>query len=138
MSLENILKKIIDDARTEADAVIEEYKSKAEGIKKNAQEEASALAESLLEEEERKGELEARRIVTQARLQKRLDILAAKKELIDQVLERAFESSRLSESPLKRKIISKDGEREAVFDEKKLLDELRQQMEKSISGIIGL
>ncbi|MBN1222209.1 MAG: hypothetical protein JXB23_03100 [Candidatus Aminicenantes bacterium] len=138
MSLENILKKIIEDARAEAAAVIEECKAKAEEIQQKVREDASAQAEFLLQEEERKGTLEASRIVTQARLQKRLDVLASKKELIDEVLTRAFQKSRLAETSMKRKLILKDGEREEIFDEKKMMDELRPQMEKFISEVLGL
>jgi len=138
MSLENILKKIVEDARAEAEAVIEESKAKAEEIGQKAREDASALADALLREEERQGKQEASRIVTQARLRTRLNILALKKELIDEVLTKAFQRSRLAGGSMKRKVILKDGEREEVFEEKKLLDELRPQLEKYISEVLGL
>jgi len=138
MSLENILKKIVEDARAEADTLIEESEAKAEEIRRKAREEASALADALLQDEERQGKREASRIVTQARLQKRLDILASKKELIDEVLTRAFHRSRQAGGSVTRKVILKDGEREELFEEKKLLDELRPQLEKYISEALGL
>jgi len=138
MSLENILKKIVEDARAEAETLIEESEAKAEEIRRKSREEASALADALLQDEERQGKREASRIVTQARLQKRLDILASKKELIDEVLTRAFHRSRQAGGSVTRKVILKDGEREELFEEKKLLDELRPQLEKYISEALGL
>lgn len=138
MSLENILRKISDDAQAEVDKIITESKTKAEEIKEGARKEALAQSEALLLDEEQKGNLEASRIVTQARLQKKLDILAYKKDLIDEVLARAFQKESFDESSLKRKIILKDGEHEEPFDERKMLEEIRPQLEKYICEVLGL
>jgi len=86
MSLEKILKRITDDARAEADKIILENKRKAKEIKENAREEASKLAEELIREAERKARLEASRLVTQSRLEKKINILAEQKDLIEEVL----------------------------------------------------
>jgi len=138
MSLENILQKINEDARAEVNRIIEGSKAKAEEIKDQARTEALAQSEALLLEEERKGKLEASRIVTQARLQKKLDVLACKKELIDEVLAKAFRMKRVEGSTLMRKVILKDGEREESFDEQKMMDEIRPQLEKFICEILDL
>ena len=138
MSLENILQKISEDAQAEVDKIIAESKAKAEAIKNMAHKEALSQSEALLLEEERKGKLEASRIVTQARLQKKLDILACKKDLIDEVLAKAFQKEHLDESSLKRKIILKDGEHEEPYDERKMMDEIRPQLEKYICEVLDL
>jgi vacuolar-type H+-ATPase subunit E/Vma4 len=138
MSLENILQKISEDAQAEVDKIIAESKAKAEEIKDMARKEALSQSEALLLEEERKGNLEASRIVTQARLQKKLDILACKKDLIDEVLARAFQKEHFAESSLKRKIILKDGEHEEPYDERKIMDEIRPQLEKYICEVLDL
>lgn len=138
MSLENILLKISQDAQAEANSIVAESKAKAEEIKNSARKEALSLAESLLLEEERKGKLEASRIVTQARLQKKLDILAFKKDLIDEVLATAFQKERFDGSALTRKVILKDGEHEEPFDERKMMEEIRPQLEKYICEVLDL
>jgi len=138
MSLENILQKISEDAQAEVNTIIDESKAKAEEIKDQARNEALSQSEALLLEEERKGKLEASRIVTQARLQKKLDILTCKKDLIDEVLAKAFQMERFDGSSLKKKIILKDGEREESFDEQKMMDEIRPQLEKYICEVLDL
>ena len=132
MSLEKILKKIIDDARSEADKIILESEMKAGEIKEKAREEATNLAEALIKEEKRKGQLEASRLITQARLERRISILSRKKELVDEVLEKAFQKGGLGKEGLKRKIILKDGEKEESYDEKRLKEELRLKLENEI------
>jgi len=138
MSLENILKKISEDAQEEVHKIIEESNTKAEEIKNQARQEAQDNASALLREEERKGKLEASRIVTQARLQKKLDILAFKKDLIDQILEKAFQGEQFDGGSLTRTVILKDGEREEAFDERKMMDQIRPQLEKYICELLDL
>lgn len=132
MSLEKILKRITDDARAEADKIILENKRKAKEIKENAREEASKLAEKLVREAERKARLEASRLVTQSRLEKKINILAEQKDLIEEVLGKAFQKSIKSAKGLKRKIILKQGEREEPYDEERLKEELRSKLENEI------
>jgi len=138
MSLENILKKINEDAQVEVHKIIEESNTKAEEIKNQARQEAQDHASAFLREEERKGQLEASRIVTQARLQKKLDILAFKKDLIDQILEKAFQQEKFDGGSLTRTVILKDGEREEAFDEQKMMDQIRPQLEKYICELLDL
>jgi len=138
MSLEKILKKIVDDGQAEADRIILENQKKAEEIKENARKEALELAEALLKETEQQGNLEANRLITHARLEKRINILSRKKELIDEVLEKAFVKESLGKKSLKRKIILKDGEIEESFDEKKLKEELRPGFESYIAKVLKI
>ena len=129
---EKILKRITDDAQAEADKIILENKRKAKEIKENAREEASTLAEELVREAERKARLEASRLVTQSRLEKKINILAEQKDLIEEVLGKAFQKSIKSAKGLKRKIILKQGEREEPYDEERLKEELRSKLENEI------
>lgn len=138
MSLEKILKKIVDDGQAEADGIILENQKKAEEIKENARKETLELAEALLKEAEQQGNLEANRLITHARLEKRINILSRKKELIDEVLEKAFVKESLGKKSLKRKIILKDGEIEESFDEKKLKEELRPGLESYIAKVLKI
>lgn len=132
MSLEKILERILADAQVEADRIIKESHLKGDDIKEKARQQGKEKAEALLEEVEQQGKLEANRLVTQARLEKRIRILSCKKELIEEVLDRAFQKERFEEKGLKRKIIMKDGEKEILFDQEKLKQELRPRLENVI------
>ncbi|MGD2295714.1 MAG: V-type ATP synthase subunit E family protein [Candidatus Aminicenantes bacterium] len=138
MSLEKILKKITDDAQEEAAQIIQESRQKAEKIKEAARQEASLMAEAILKESEKETQLEASRIVTQARLKRKIDILACKKELIHTVLEKAFRRESKGSEGLKKIVIQKEGEREEVFDEQKVMDELRPHLEKLIADLLKI
>jgi V/A-type H+-transporting ATPase subunit E len=126
MSLEKILERIIDDAQSEADKIILESKKKAAEIKEKAKKEAFDLTEALVKEAEKRG-----RIITQARLKKKINTLSRKKELIEEVLEKAFKKVPKGKE-LKRKIIMKEGESEEPYDEGKLKEELRSKFENEI------
>jgi GTP-dependent phosphoenolpyruvate carboxykinase len=138
MSLEKILNTIIEYAQAEAVVIVKESQSKAEEIKETVRKEALELAEALHAEEKRQGRLEASRLITQARLEGRIDILSTKKEIIEDVLAKALDKERSSIEKLKRRIIMKEGEREEAFDESRLLDEIRPQLEKFINDALKL
>ena len=138
MSLEKILNKIIEDAQAEALDIIKKSQSKAEEIKEKTHQEALDLAQALHVEEERQGHLEASRLVTQARLAGRINILSTKKEIIEDVLANALDKERNCIERLKRQVIMKEGVREEAFDESRLLDEIRPQLEKFINDVLKL
>jgi V/A-type H+-transporting ATPase subunit E len=138
MSLEKILQRIVDDAQAEAERIIQENKMKGEEIKEKSRQEASELADSLLEMSERKANLEASRLITQARLEGRLNLLSSKKKLIEEVLERAFQIEGLQEKRMKKEIVLKEGKREESFDEEKLKDELRPLLEGYIAKVLKI
>jgi vacuolar-type H+-ATPase subunit E/Vma4 len=138
MSLEKILERITQDAQVEVDKILSESKEKAEEIKKNARNEAERSAAALIEEVERKARLEASRLITQARLEKRIKVLSWKKELIDEILEKALQKANLGQDKLKKKIILKDGERVEFYHRDKLLEELRPQLENYILKVLKI
>jgi len=138
MSLEKILNAIIEDAQAEAVAIVNESQSKAEEIKEAARLEAEKLPGAIRSEEERLGHLEASRLVTQARLKGRIDILSTKKKIIEDVLSEAMARERSGVQKLKRQIIMKEGKKEETFDERKLLEEIRPQLEKLIIDTLNL
>jgi len=138
MSLEKILDKILEEARIEAEQIILESRQKAEEIKQNARLQGKMQADTILEQVERQGNLEASRLVTQARLEKRIDVLSCKKDLIDEVLDKAFQKRKGEKIELKRKIILKDGELEEFIDPEKLKQELRPRLEKDIAEVLKI
>ena len=138
MSLEKILRRIQDDAEAEAARIIAESQKKAEEIKENTRQEALELSAALKKEIEREAELEANRLLTQARLEGKLKLLTRKKELIEQVLDRAFKEEDLIQKGLKKEIILKQGRREESFDQEKLKEELRPLLESYIVEVLNL
>lgn len=138
MSLEKILNTIIQDAQTEALQIIRDSQSKAEDIKEKSRQKALDSAQALQNEEERQGRLEASRLVTQARLEQKIAILSKKKEIIAEVLARALEKEQSGIEKLKKRVILKEGEREENFDERRLMGEIRAQLEKFIIDSLKL
>ncbi|MBN2246379.1 MAG: hypothetical protein JW755_11100 [Candidatus Aminicenantes bacterium] len=138
MSLEKIIEKIIDDARSEAQVIIEESKARAEEIIAAAVKEAQEQAERLIAGYQKQGKLEASRIVTQARLERQISSLACKKELIAEVIDKAFQQEKIPKEMLKRKVVLKDGEKEEYFSEESLKNELKPQLEGYIAEALKL
>jgi vacuolar-type H+-ATPase subunit E/Vma4 len=138
MSLDKLIGKIEDDARLEAENILNEGQKKASQILDEARRETDRLVQELLKEHERQGALEANRIITQARLRKRLDILSCKKDLIAEVLQKAFEKTGLTEKDLSRTVVLKDGENRETMDAERLKEELQQHLEKFISGLLKI
>jgi V/A-type H+-transporting ATPase subunit E len=138
MSLENILDKILEEARSEAEQILLKGRQKAEEITQNARKQGEMQANDILDHAERQGNLEANRLVTQARLEKRIKILSCKRDLIDEVLDKAFQKQKGDKIGLKRKIIRKDGELEEFVDQEKLKQELRPKLEKDIAEVLKI
>ncbi|HZX09506.1 MAG TPA: hypothetical protein VFG01_01055 [Acidobacteriota bacterium] len=138
MGLDEILKKISSQAESEAHKVVEESQEKARQIKKNAEMEASKQAEEYLLHEKRRSEMEATRIMTQARLDKKMKILFCKKEIIGQILDEAFDQALKGRKGLKKTVVMKDGEKRSALDKKRIKDELRLGMEGKIAEDLKL
>jgi vacuolar-type H+-ATPase subunit H len=136
MGLDGIIERILQDAQKETDRIIEESQNKAEDIKRKARKQAEEHAKALIEKAKKDGDLEARRIVTQARLEKKIHLLNCKKELIGQVLEKAFQKEIFQNSRFMKKIVTKDGEKEEALDREKLKRELRPRLENTIAEVL--
>jgi F0F1-type ATP synthase membrane subunit b/b' len=138
MGLEKIVDKILEEARSEADRILQESRRRAEEITDNARKQGESQAAAIVAQAERQGNLEASRLVTQARLEKRIKILMCKKDLIEEVLDKAFEKHKDDGVRLKRKIIRKDGEQELAIEQEKLKQELRPKLEKEIAEALKI
>jgi len=138
MGLDDILKKISSQGDAEAYQIIDESRNKAEQIKTNAEQEALKEARAYLSEEQRRAEMEATRILTQARLDKRMKILFFKREVINKVMDEAFEQALKGEQTLKKKVIMREGEKQSVLDGEKVKDELRSLIEGLIAEDLKL
>lgn len=139
MSLERILEKIEAEAQAQIKTIITESEAKAAEIKAAALKEAEEAAESYLKEARLQAELEAGRRVTHARLQRKLQLLACKKELIDEVLDKAFsQGTHKGKITLTRTVVFKQEEKEEVWDPEMLKKELRPRLENFIAELLKL
>ncbi len=132
MSIEQIVEKIIAEGRAEADRIVQESRTKAADFRTAAEKEAAERAAAYLKDMEREASLQANQIMAQARLEKKIALLRQKRELLDQVLRKAFSQMAADEIRLKRKVVAKDGTREEPFDANRLLEELRPRLERDI------
>lgn len=138
MSLEKIIHKILSEARAEAEMILRESQEKAEAIKEKARQEALELAARYRQEAEREANLQASRILTQARLEKKLTMLRQRKDLLEEVLRKALEDSRVQERMVRKKVILKQGEEEEALDQERLIDRLREKLENDIVEALKL
>jgi vacuolar-type H+-ATPase subunit H len=132
MSIEQIVEKIIAEGRAEADKIIQESRKKAADLRTAAEKEAAEKAAAYLKETEREASLQANQITAQARLEKKIALLRQKRDLLDEVLRKAFGQMPADEIRLKRQVVAKDGIREESFDPDKLLEEVRPRLERDV------
>ena len=96
--LENILNKIIEDAKTKADEIIKEAEEKQHLVVEKREDDAKFLADKINEISKKEREEILKRAKSSAELKARDNILAEKHKLIDKVLEEAVvELENLSE-----------------------------------------
>jgi hypothetical protein len=138
MSLEIIIAKVLGDARAEAGRILAEHRGKAEALLRAEQRLSETQAEAVRREAGDEAALEAGRIVTQARLERRIGLLAARKELVDEVLERALAQGPLRDRALSMKVVSRGGETEEPFERARLLEEIRPGLENVIAEILKI
>jgi len=92
MGVENLVEKILRDAKSEADAILSEARSQAQAIVLEAEEEGKTCYEEIVAEAKRKAEEEKKRRITLASLESRNAILMEKATLTDEVFSRAVEN----------------------------------------------
>ncbi len=91
MALDKIVERILQDAREEAAQVESKAAADVEAILERARSRGKELKKRLVEEARREAEGERRRIVVEARLESQRRLLTVKRELIDQVFDKAAE-----------------------------------------------
>ncbi|MFW6159795.1 MAG: V-type ATP synthase subunit E family protein [Acidobacteriota bacterium] len=138
MSLEKIIENILKDARNKAQEIIKEGEEKAEAVREEARKKAEEQARLFMEESEKRAELEAGRIVTQTKLEAKLLILSTKRQLVDQILAKAFNKEKSSIKGLKKTVILKDGRKEQAMPWEALKEVLRPELESFILEVLEL
>jgi vacuolar-type H+-ATPase subunit E/Vma4 len=89
MALEDILKKISEDARAEADSLVSVSRAEAESLREKARKEAETLRAGLMRKAKERAENHADRVKVLAGLDQRKEILKEKKRLLDETFEQA-------------------------------------------------
>lgn len=92
MSLEKLLEKIESDAREEGRRILAEAEEEAARVGKEAEEEARREAEAIARSFQIRAENERLRIISRARLEGRIDLLAAKDQVLEEVFREVSES----------------------------------------------
>ena len=89
--IENIKKKILDEANASAKVTLKEAQVKADALKVEAEKFAEKEKEALLEKGQKVAEESRRRIVSATSLEQRKAVLNLKQEMIGQAFEKANE-----------------------------------------------
>jgi V/A-type H+-transporting ATPase subunit E len=122
MGVEEIVEKIINDAKKKAQKVKREAAKEARKIKAEVKEQTEKLKQDYLAQNLRIVQVEKGRILTQARLEQRNFILSKKQELLEKVFNLA--QQKLSELPKQKKLqflkkvilkASESGDEEIIF-----------------------
>jgi V/A-type H+-transporting ATPase subunit E len=92
MAFEDIVKKIHEDAQTEADSIRSIAQAEADAIREKAQRQGEEQRAELMQKAKQRADEHARRIETLAGLDMRKKVLKEKKDLIEQAFGRAEES----------------------------------------------
>ena len=90
--IDKMKKQILEEAKAAAEAKIEEATAKAEEIIDQAKEEAARTCESISRKSEAEVANYRERVVSSTDLQRRTKVLAAKQELISEILDKSYES----------------------------------------------
>ncbi|WP_456483655.1 V-type ATP synthase subunit E [Methanopyrus kandleri] len=94
MGVEELERKILEDAEKEAEEILEEAKRDAERIREKAEREAEEMRREILDRARREAETRRRREIAQAKLEVRQERLRVKEEYIEKAIERAEEKIR--------------------------------------------
>ena len=115
--LENILNKIIEDAKTKADEIIKEAEEKQHIIVEKREDDAKFLADKINEISIKEREELLKRAKSSAELKARDDILSEKHKVIDEVLEKAIgELENLSEEDFVKFVKNNVEDKNSILD----------------------
>jgi vacuolar-type H+-ATPase subunit E/Vma4 len=134
MSLESILKHILDEAGLEREKIIQEAKSQHKLLLQEAGQEAEKFYQEMLAREKARYEAEKQKLIVNARLGAKRDLLAVKQELIDAVFEKV--KSQLKREEFKKEQIAQDKVRQVAEDLDFYLKRIRPDYETDIAKIL--
>ncbi len=134
MSFESILSQIVNEANAERKKIINQANQQKEEIIRQAKQGAENLYQEISDKEKRVFEAERQKIIVNARLEGKKQLLSAKQGLIDEVFERL--KSEIKKDSFKKKQISQDGIKEVPEDIDFYLKKIRPEYETEIAEIL--
>jgi vacuolar-type H+-ATPase subunit E/Vma4 len=134
MSLESIINHILGEASSQTEKIIQEAKQQREKIIQEAKLEAEKLHREILNKEKNLSEAERQKMVVNARLEQKKNLLKAKQELIDSVFQRL--KPELKSDKFKKQQVLIDKVKEVPEDIDFYLAKVRQDYETEIAKVL--
>lgn len=134
MSLESILKRIINEANTQKELIIQDARNQAAVIIQEARKEAEKNYQVALDKQRAIYARQKKRLVVNARLDYKKELLLAKQELMEGVFKKL--KSTLKTEKIKKQQISQDKIEEVSEDMDFYLNQLRQKYETEIARML--
>ncbi|HOX54082.1 MAG: hypothetical protein PHI86_02180 [Candidatus Omnitrophica bacterium] len=134
MSLEAILSHIMNDAKGQRDILLKQANQEKEEILKQAKADAARAYQAILDREKSIFEAEKQKLIVNARLDVRKQLLSCKQELIDSAFER-FKSG-IKHDIFKKKQIFSDETKEVPEDINFYLAKIRPEYEAELAQIL--
>ncbi len=131
MSLDSIVEHILNQAKAEAENLIAQARKEAGGQIQDAKAEAETVYQSLLAKEKIVYEGQKQKLIVNARLESKKNVLLAKQELVDSVFDKV--KVELHKSLPKKQKISREGSEEVSEDLDFYLKQLRPEHESQIA-----
>ena len=144
MAVEEIIKKILDDAHLQVKAITAEAQAKGEGVLRKAEAKAESIRKDILVHAEKEARLEKNALLTAQRLDSRKKTLTEKQKFLDEAMQKAHSAliqlptkdyQRLIEGLLLKNV--ETGEEEAIFreeDKAKITSSFRQKINKKLKA----
>lgn len=134
MSLESILKRINSGAEAEADKIIQDAKREAQNIIQQAKKEAQDIYQEILNKEKAALESQKQKLIVNARLKNKMQLLSVKQELMDSVFKEL--KAKLDKAKLKKEEISHEKRHLVSEDVDFYLKQIRPDFEREIARIL--
>lgn len=134
MSLESILGHILGEADTQEDKIMQEARRQRDTIIREAKIEAEKLYQEVLNKEKSLYETQRQRLIVNARLEQKKNLLRAKQELIDSVFKKL--KSSLASNKFKKQQVFTDKVKEVPEDIDFYLEKIRQDYEGEVASIL--
>jgi vacuolar-type H+-ATPase subunit E/Vma4 len=131
MSLDSILGHIINEANSQKEIIIQQAKKQAEEISHSAKQEADKIYQAIISQEKSAFQSQKQKAIVNARLEARKNLLAAKQELMDAVLEQL--KFQIGKEKFKKKQILQDRVHEVAEDIDFYLHQVRLDNETEIA-----
>jgi vacuolar-type H+-ATPase subunit E/Vma4 len=105
MALEDIIKKIEEEAKISSASILDENKKEEEKILASAEEKAKQRAQEIISNKQQDAQKEKTHILSQANMSARINILQKKQQIIDQVLGKTKEHFAKLDGDVYKKLI---------------------------------